>query len=269
MTDIHKVEVGVFGGSGFYSFLDVKDEFYIETPYGAPSDKLVIGELDGIDVAFLPRHGRQHTLPPHMINYRANIYAMYELGVKHLFGPCAAGSLQPHVKPGDFVICDQFVDRTNGRKDTFYDGPKTKHVSSAEPYCPDLRNLVIECSKELSIPLHEKGTIVVIQGPRFSTKAESEWFANQGWEVVNMTQYPECYLARELEICYVNISLITDYDAGLEGYPEIKPVSYDEVMKVFNDNNEKLRKLLFKAIPRIKKERKCPCSSALKNAGVN
>ena len=184
MTDIHKVEVGVFGGSGFYSFLDVKDEFYIETPYGAPSDKLVIGELDGIDVAFLPRHGRQHTLPPHMINYRANIYAMYELGVKHLFGPCAAGSLQPHVKPGDFVICDQFVDRTNGRKDTFYDGPKTKHVSSAEPYCPDLRNLVIECSKELSIPLHEKGTIVVIQGPRFSTKAESEWFANQGWEVV-------------------------------------------------------------------------------------
>ena len=114
-----------------------------------------------------------------------------------------------------------------------------------------------------------KGTIVVIQGPRFSTKAESEWFANQGWEVVNMTQYPECYLARELEICYVNISLITDYDAGLEGYPEIKPVSYDEVMKVFNDNNEKLRKLLFKAIPRIKKERKCPCSSALKNAGVN
>lgn len=269
MTDIHKVEVGVFGGSGFYSFLDVKDEFYIETPYGAPSDKLVIGELDGIDVAFLPRHGRQHTLPPHMINYRANIYAMYELGVKYLFGPCAAGSLQPHVKPGDFVICDQFVDRTNGRKDTFYDGPKTKHVSSAEPYCPDLRNLVIECSKELSIPLHEKGTIVVIQGPRFSTKAESEWFANQGWEVVNMTQYPECYLARELEICYVNISLITDYDAGLEGYPEIKPVSYDEVMKVFNDNNEKLRKLLFKAIPRIKKERKCPCSSALKNAGVN
>jgi len=269
MTDIHKVEVGVFGGSGFYSFLDVKDEFYIETPYGAPSDKLVIGELDGIDVAFLPRHGRQHTLPPHMINYRANIYAMYELGVKHLFGPCAAGSLQPHVKPGDFVICDQFVDRTNGRKDTFYDGPKTKHVSSAEPYCPDLRNLVIECSKELSIPVHEKGTIVVIQGPRFSTKAESEWFANQGWEVVNMTQYPECYLARELEICYVNISLITDYDAGLEGHPEIKPVSYDEVMKVFDDNNEKLRKLLFKAIPRIKKERKCPCSSALKNAGVN
>jgi len=269
MTDIPKVEIGVFGGSGFYSFLDVKDEFYIETPYGAPSDKIVIGELDGIDVAFLPRHGRQHTLPPHMINYRANIYAMYELGVKHLFGPCSAGSLQPHVKPGDFVICDQFVDRTNGRKDTFYDGPKTKHVSSAEPYCPDLRNLVIECSKELSIPVHEKGTIVVIQGPRFSTKAESRWFSNQGWEVINMTQYPECYLARELEICYVNISLVTDYDAGLEGHPEIKPVSYDEVMKVFDDNNEKLRKLLFKAIPRIKKERKCVCSSALKNAGVN
>jgi 5'-methylthioadenosine phosphorylase len=269
MLKIPKVETGVFGGSGFYSFLDIKEEFYMDTPYGSPSDKIVIGEIEGKDVAFLPRHGKDHTIPPHMINYRANVYAMHMLGVKHLFGPCASGSLQPQVKPGDFVICDQFVDRTNGRFDTYYNGPKTKHVSSAEPYCPDLRKIVIESARQLNIKCHEKGTVVVIQGPRFSTKSESKWYSSQGWEVINMTQYPECYLARELEICYVNISLITDYDAGLEDHPEIKPVSYDEVLKVFNENNERLRKLLFDAIPKIKKERNCICSNALSTAGIN
>ena len=180
---------------------------------------------------------------------------MHMLGVKYIFGPCASGSLQPHIKPGDFVICDQFVDRTKGRADTFYDGPKTMHVSSALPYCPDLRKIVLESAKEQNIAYHENGTVVVIQGPRFSTKSESRWYSNQGWEVINMTQYPECYLAREMEICYVNISLITDYDAGIEGHPEIKPVTYDEVLKVFNDNNAKRRKLLFSAIPKIKKIR--------------
>ncbi|MCL5073532.1 MAG: S-methyl-5'-thioadenosine phosphorylase [Actinobacteria bacterium] len=269
MTKIPKVEVGVFGGSGFYSFLEIKEEFYMDTPYGAPSDKIVIGELEDKDVAFIPRHGRGHTIPPHMINYRANVYAMHMLGVRHLFGPCAAGSLQPYVKPGDFVICDQFVDRTKGRIDTFYDGPKTMHVSSAQPYCPDLRKLIIESAKELDISCHEKGTVVIIQGPRFSTKAESKWFSNQEWEVINMTQYPECYLARELEICYVNISLITDFDAGLEGHPEVKPVTYDEVIKVFNENNIKLRKLLFSAIPKINKNRSCVCATALATAGIN
>ena len=191
------------------------------------------------------------------------------LGVKHLFGPCASGSLQPHIKPGDFVICDQFVDRTKGRLDTFYDGPKTIHVSSAMPYCPDLRKIVLKSAKELNISCHENGTVVIIQGPRFSTKSESRWYSDQGWEVINMTQYPECYLAREMEICYVNISLITDYDAGIEGYPEIKPVTYDEVIKVFNENNDKLRKLLFSAIPKINKARSCLCARALSNAAMN
>lgn len=269
MVKIPEIEVGVFGGSGFYSFLDIKEEFYLDTPYGAPSDKIVTGELEGKSVAFIPRHGRAHTIPPHMINYRANIYAMHMLGVKYLFGPCAAGSLQPNVKPGDFVVCDQFVDRTNGRIDTFYNGPKTNHVSSAQPYCPDLRKVVIESAKQLNIHCHEKGTVVIVQGPRFSTKAESTWYSSQGWEVINMTQYPECYLARELEICYVNISLITDFDAGLEGNPDVKPVTYDEVIKVFDENNAKLRKLLFHAIPRIKKERNCICSNALLTAGIN
>lgn len=268
MDNLPKVDVGVFGGSGFYSFLEVKEELVIDTPYGPPTDKIVIGELEGVRVAFLPRHGRDHNFPPHKINYRANIFAMSRLGVKHIFGPCASGSLQPHIKPGEFVICDQFVDRTKGRADTFYDGPKTTHISMAEPYCPVLRKIVIESAKELGIPYHDKGTVVVIQGPRFSTKSESKWFSGQGWEVINMTQYPECYLARELEICYVNISLITDYDVGLEGHPEIKPVTHEEVIRVFNQNNEKLRNLLFKAIPKVPKVRSCICSKALEGAVI-
>ncbi|MCK5567864.1 MAG: MTAP family purine nucleoside phosphorylase, partial [Actinomycetia bacterium] len=139
MSENMRAEIGVFGGSGFYSFLEDTTELEIKTPYGDPSDKIVIGEVSGKSVAFMPRHGRNHGLPPHMINFRANIYAMKELGVKYIFGPCASGSLQPHIKPGQFVICDQFVDRTKGRRDTFFDGPKTVHIAMAKPYCPDLR----------------------------------------------------------------------------------------------------------------------------------
>jgi 5'-methylthioadenosine phosphorylase len=217
----------------------------------------------------MPRHGRNHHLPPHKINFRANIYAMKELGVKHLFGPCASGSLQPHVKPGHFVICDQFVDRTKGRIDTFYDGPKTVHIAMAEPYCPDMRSIIIESARELGIEHHQEGTVVIIQGPRFSTRAESKWFASQGWEVINMTQYPENYLAREQEICYANISLITDFDVGLEGHPDVKPVTLEEVVKVFNENNEKIKDLLFKSIEKLTGARKCLCSTALKDAIIN
>ncbi|MBT9170059.1 MAG: S-methyl-5'-thioadenosine phosphorylase [Actinobacteria bacterium] len=259
-------EIGVFGGSGFYSFLEKVEEISVETPFGKPSDSVTVGEVAGRKVAFLPRHGRNHQYPPHAINYRANLYAMKELGVQRIFGPCAAGSLQTQVKPGDFVVCDQLVDRTTGRKDTFYDGPETTHISFAEPYCPYLRKIVIETAQELDIPVHERGTVVVIQGPRFSTKAESKWFSSRGWEVINMTGYPEATLARELEICYVNISLITDYDVGLEGHPEIKPVTHEEVIRVFNENNEKLRKLLFQAIPKVSGERTCICATALEGA---
>jgi 5'-methylthioadenosine phosphorylase len=264
-----KADVGVFGGSGFYSFLKAREEIEIDTPYGKPSDSIIIGDLSGIRVAFLPRHGSRHFIPPHKINYRANIFAMKELGVKQLFSPCAAGSLQPNVVPGDFVICDQFVDRTNSRIDTFYDGPHTTHISTADPYCPDLRNIVIKAADKLGIKYHEKGTVVVIQGPRFSTRAESRWYSSQGWEVINMTQYPEVTLARELEICFVNISLITDYDAGLEGNSSIKPVTTGDVVKIFKKNNEKIRELLFKAIPEVTQRRKCICSCALKGAVIS
>lgn len=258
-----QAEIGVFGGSGFYSLLEDPVEFKVDTPYGAPSSPVMYGEIGGRKVAFLPRHGKDHSLPPHMINYRANVYAMKLLGVSRIIGPNACGSLQPDVKPGDFVVCDQFVDRTWGRKDTFYDGPVTTHVSSADPYCPVMRQVAIEQAAGLGITAHPKGTVVVIQGPRFSTRSESRWFASQGWEVINMTQYPECYLARELEICYCNISLITDHDAGAEG---AEPVSNDEVVRVFNENNEKVKALLHAMIPALPVERDCLCAHALEGA---
>ncbi len=261
--DYPKAEIGVFGGSGFYELLDNPQEFKVNTPFGAPSSPIMYGEIGGRTVAFLPRHSKDHSLPPHMINYRANVWAMKELGVGRIIGPNACGSLQPEVEPGHFVICDQFVDRTWGRKDTFYDGPFTTHVSSADPYCSIMREVATEKASALGITTHSSGTVVVIQGPRFSTRAESKWFASQGWEVINMTQYPECYLARELEICYCNISLITDHDAGAEG---VEPVSNEEVIRVFGENNHKLKDLLYSMIPALPVERDCACAHALDGA---
>ena len=259
-------EIGVFGGSGFYSLLDEADEFWVETPYGAPSDKVTVGTIKGRKVAFLPRHGKNHSLPPHMINYRANIWAMKTLGVSNLLGPCASGSLHADIAPGDFVICDQFVDRTSGRKDTFFDGPVTTHVAMAEPYCPVLRKIAVETARQMGIVVHEKGTVVVIQGPRFSTKAESRWFTSMGWEVINMTQYPECYLAREMGMSYATIALITDYDVGLEGNPDIKPVTHEEVIRVFNEKNSVLKELINRMVPNIPKQASDVARDALKSA---
>ena len=259
------VEVGVFGGSGFYSFLEDVREITVDTPYGIPSAPVSVGTVAGREVAFLPRHGVRHEYPPHKINYRANIWALKQLGVTRVLGPCAAGSLKQEVKPGDFVVCDQLVDRTNGgRVDTFYDGPVTTHVSFADPYCPELRELAIKTARNQGISVHERGTVVAVPGPRFSTRAESKSFQGEGWEVINMTQYPEAYLARELEICYANISLITDYDVGVPG--ETEPVSHEEVLRVFTENNERLRSLLFAIIPSIPSDRGCPCATALEGA---
>lgn len=241
-----RADIGVFGGSGFYGLLEDVEEVWVETPYGAPSDKIAIAQVGEKRVAFLPRHGKDHRFPPHLINYRANLWAMHSLGVRRIIGPCAAGSLQPHVKPGEFVVTDQFVNRTYGRKDTFYDGPLTYHVGGADPYCPELRRIAVEAAESEGIPVHPRGTVVVVQGPRFSTRAESKEFQSHGWEVINMTQYPEAILARELGICYVNIALITDFDAGLEGHPEVEAVTHEAVLKVFAENNHKLKGLLFR-----------------------
>jgi 5'-methylthioadenosine phosphorylase len=255
--------VGVFGGSGFYSFVDAVDEVTVDTPYGETSSSITIGDVGGVRVAFLPRHGRKHQFPPHKVPYRANVWAMKELGVERLFAPNAVGSLQLEIAPGSFVICDQLVDRTRGRADTFYDGPETTHISFADPYCPTMRSSLVSTGGELGIPLHEKGTVVVIQGPRFSTRAESAWFQRQGWEVINMTQYPEAPLARELEMCFANISLVTDYDVGVGDTP---PVTHEEVIRVFDENNARLRDLLFATIPTLPASRDCPCATALAGA---
>jgi 5'-methylthioadenosine phosphorylase len=236
----------------------------VETPYGDPSADVAVGTVEGRRVAFLPRHGAKHQFPPHMVNYRANLWAMKELGVERILGPCAVGSLRAEVKPGEFVICDQLVDSTKGRPSTFYDGPVTTHVSFADPYCPTLREVSISEAGTLGLPIHDRGTMVVIQGPRFSTRAESRLFAALGWDVVGMTQYPEAVLARELEICFGNISLVTDYDVGVEG--EIEPVTNEEVIRVFQANIERLRGLLSRIVAQIPEERNCVCATALAHA---
>jgi 5'-methylthioadenosine phosphorylase len=244
-----KVEIGVFGGSGFYSLLDDVSEAKVDTPYGPPSDSVMLATVAGRKVAFLARHGRSHSIPPHKVNYRANVWAMRSLGVLAVVSPCAAGSLQLHVKPGDFVVCDQFVDRTNGRADTFYDGPIVTHVSSADIYDPVLRKLAVETIRDHDIPVHDGGTVVVIQGPRFSTKAESRWFTDAGWEVVNMTQYPEAYLCRELGMAVVNISLITDYDAGVVSSTDA--VTAHSVLEVFQTNSQRIKAVVLDLIGRL------------------
>jgi len=259
-----EAEVGIFGGSGFYRLLDDITEIKLDTPYGEPSAPLSVGTIGGRAAAFLPRHGTGHTLPPHMINYRANLWAFKELGVTRIIGPCAAGSLQKEVEPGHFVISDQLVDRTWGRKDTFYEGPLTTHVSFADPYCPELRPLALKIARSQGVQAHDGGTVVSVQGPRFSTRAESKWYQDAGWQVINMTQYPEAYLARELEICYVNVALITDYDVGIMG--ETEAVNHEEVLRVVAENNERLRSLIFDLVPVIPEQRSCLCSRALQGA---
>jgi 5'-methylthioadenosine phosphorylase len=257
-------EIGVFGGSGFYSFVEGLTEHCVDTPYGPPSAPVSVGELAGRIVAFMPRHGPHHELPPHAINYRANLWAFHELGVTRVLAPSAAGSLQPHIHPGDVVVCDQLVDRTSGRPQTFYDGPLSVHVSWADPYCAELRAVAPDAVRAAGMRVHDEGTVVVVQGPRFSTRAESAYYQRQGWEVINMTQYPEAYLARELEMCYVNLSLITDYDVGLQGRPDLAPVTMEEALRVFAENIPRLRQALVELIGRIPATRGCECSDALK-----
>lgn len=244
-----RIEIGVFGGSGFYSLLDNVSEVKVDTPYGEPSDSVFVAKVGGRNVAFMPRHGRRHTIPPQKVNYRANVWAFHRLGVRAVISPCAVGSLQRHIEPGDFLVADQFVDRTNGRKDTFYDGPITTHVSPADMYDPLLRKLAVETIKEHGITAHDGGTVVVIQGPRFSTKAESIWFTQMGWHVVNMTQYPEAYLCHELGMGVVNISLVTDFDSGVVA--DTEAVTAHNVLEVFQSNAEKARKVVLSLIEKL------------------
>ena len=244
------------------------DELSVRTPYGKTSDKIAIGRINGVEVAFMPRHGKKHQFSPSCIPYKANLWAFKKLGIERIIAPSATGSLQPYIKPGDFVICDQFIDRTKHREETYYSGPKTIHISMVEPYCLELRRLAVKACEKLNIPVHKKGKVVIIEGPRFSTKAESEWYQKSNFEVINMTQYPEVVLARELEMCYVNISLITDWDAGIIGNKNIKPVTAVEVARIFNKNINRIKNLIYEIVKNIPPSRKCFCKNALKEASL-
>ena len=263
MTDA-RAEIAIIGGTGFYRFLEDAESVEVETPFGEPSAPVSIGTLSGRRVAFIPRHGADHRFPPHRVPYRANLWALKELGVTRVFGPCAAGSLRREVEPKTLVVCDQAVDFTKSRPTTFYDGPQTTHVSFADPYCPTLREVLVKGASGEGIPHLDGGTMVVIEGPRFSTKAESRMFAQVGCDVIGMTQFPEVTLARELELCYATVALVTDYDVGVD---DIQPVTHEEVLKVFGENIDRVRTLLSVAIPAVPTERTCPCATALAGTG--
>jgi len=253
-------DIGVIGGSGFYEFLTDYDEVRVETPFGEPSEAVLVGEVAGRKVAFLPRHGRDHRFPPHNIPYRANMWALRSLGVRRILAPSAVGSLTTSYGPGTLVIPDQLVDRTRGRAQTFYDACAV-HVPFADPYCPSGRAQAIAAAREFGWVPAGSGTLVVIDGPRFSTRAESQWYAAQGWTLVGMTGHPEAVLARELAMCYTTLALITDTDAGVE---EGDGVTQAEVFEVFGANMTRLRDLVTKIIGSFPDEREDDlCAHAL------
>ena len=257
------VAIGIIGGTGIYdqeSFENLK-EIKVYTPFGETSDVISVGLYKKFKVAFIPRHGRNHTIPPHKVNYRANIWALKQLRIKRIIATTAVGSLRKDYGPGTFVIPDQFIDRTKKRIDTFYEGGQVCHISAADPFCNQLRCFFITEAKELGLDIKKNGTYVCIEGPRFSTRAESRLFQTWKADVVGMTLYPECILAREAELCYVSISIVTDYDVWAEN-----PVSTKEVIEKAKESNEKIKKLILKVIPQIPKSRDCNCGSALKDA---
>ena len=256
-------EIGIFGGTGIYDsgLLNDSKEITIDTPYGKTSDSITIGEFNGRKIAFMPRHGKKHTNPPHLINFRANIRAFKELGVKRIIAPSAVGSLKEEFQPGHFALPSQFIDLTKSRKGTFSENGKVIHISVADPFCPELQNIVLNVVKNQEIQIHKDCTYVCIEGPRFSTKAESKFFRTTGADIIGMTLVPECQLAREAQICYVSISTITDYDVWAE-----KPVTAKEVMETLAKNVEMTKKLLTLVINKIPEKKSCSCEKALEEA---
>ena len=255
--------IGIIGGTGVYdaSLLKNAERVKVNTPFGNPSDLITIGNFMGKEVAILPRHGSNHTFNPTNVNYRANIFALKKLGVSRIISISAVGSLREDIKPGDFVFTDQFFDMTKFRKNTFYDGSVVAHVSIPKPFCPELRSLLVDSAKKLGFPFHDSGCCVVIEGPRFSTIAESRVFQSWGCDIINMTLVPEVILARELGMCYANIAMVTDYDVWKE-----QVVTNEEVVRTMKENIEKVRSLLKDVIPRIEYKGSCDCASVLDNA---
>ncbi len=258
-----KAEIGIFGGTGIYDseLLQESKEISIDTPYGKTSDSITIGDYKGRKVAFMPRHGKKHAIPPHMINFRANIWAFKELGVTRILAPSAVGSLKEEFKPGDFALPSQFLDFTKSRIGSFSEDGKVIHISVAEPFCPELQEVVLQTAQSQNIKIHKNCTYVCIEGPRFSTKAESKFFRTTGADIIGMTLVPECQLAREAQICYVSISTITDYDVWAE-----KPVTAKEVLETLSKNVESIKKMLAVILEKIPKTRKCYCERSLSEA---
>ncbi len=255
-VDERAAQVGVVGGSGFYEFIADAVSVAVQTPFGEPSSAISLGDVAGRRVAFIPRHGRHHELPPHRVNYRANMWALRSLGVRQVLAPCAVGSLRPELGPGALVVPDQLVDRTSGRPQTFFDSGAV-HVPFADPYCPVLRAAL--CASDPAVI--GGGTMVVIEGPRFSTRAESSWFASQGWSLVNMTGHPEAVLARELALCYATVALVTDRDVGVT---EGSSVNQEAVFAEFARNIERLRSMLRRVVTQLPAAGVgCSCAAAL------
>ena len=246
MTGMPRAEIGVIGGSGFYEFLEGAERVHVDTPFGDPSDDLVVGELRGRRVAFVARHGKGHRFPPHLVPYRANLWALRSLGVRQVLAPCAVGSLRRELGPGTVVVVDQVVDRTWGRPHTVYDQlGAVVHVGFAEPFCPRGRPVVVAAARQAGLAVEDGGTLVVVNGPRFSSRAESQWHQQAGWSVVGMTGMPEAAIARELALCFTTVALVTDLDAGVEGE---SGVTHEEVLQVFAENIEGLKAVLTDAV---------------------
>lgn len=260
---MEKIKIAIIGGSGIYDpkIFKKEKEIKIKTPFGFPSAPIEIGDFFSKKIAFLARHGKRHQFPPHKVPQRANLRALKKIGAERIIGICAVGSLKKEFKPGDIVIPGQFIDFTKKRDYTFYD-KETVHISVADPFCPELRTLFYREAKKLKIPVHQKGTYFCIEGPRFSTRAESKFFRNFA-DVIGMTLIPEAVLARELEICYLSLAMITDYDVWAE-----RPVEFQEILQTMKENLEKIKQLLKATIPKIKEKRTCPCKESLQNAKI-
>ena len=257
------VEIGIFGGTGIYDsgILENVNEITIDTPFGKPSDSITVGIFKGRKIAFLPRHGKKHTIPPHLINYKANIWAFKELGITRIIAPSAVGSLKEEIEPGHFALPTQFLDFTKSRNGSFSDNGRVIHISVADPFCPELQSSILKVVKEQNIHIHKDCTYVCIEGPRFSTKAESKFYRTTGASIIGMTLVPECQLAREAQMCYASISTVTDYDVWAE-----KPVTAKEVLETLSKNVERTKKVLTDLISQIPKTRSCSCAKALEEA---
>jgi 5'-methylthioadenosine phosphorylase len=261
--------VAIIGGTGFYELLADATQHSVQTPYGQTSAPIAVGEVAGRPVAFVPRHGSSHEYLPAQVPYRANLWALRELGATQIIGFNTVGSLRRDYRIGDIVLCDQFIDRTYGRQDTIFDHGDVGHISTADPYCLRLRAIAIDALADGVGRVHPTATVVVTQGPRFSTRAESAWFAAMGWHVLNQTQYPEAVLARELEVCYMNVSYVTDYDVAAKevvGEEDAEIVTHHAVVAAFRSGSQRTQEVIRRLVTAFPETADCTCRTALKEA---